>query len=146
MVMTGSTVEVSSMRVVIGSFSAFGERPVSWWKGPPAAGASCMYSEGVEAAIPEASVLFDPVSNGFERRRLEAARPPLPLLSPRNEASGFQHLEMLGDGRLTHLVWRSQLFDRDLAAGEPREDRPACRIGQGEERDAEGIGRHQPPG
>jgi hypothetical protein len=47
---------------------------------------------------------------------------------------------MLGDRGLTHVEGRRQILDRGFALGEPGQDLSASRIGQGGERDAEGIG------
>ena len=46
-------------------------------------------------------------------------------------------LEMRG---LAHVEGRGQVLDRRLALGEPGEDRPPGRVGEGGERGAEGVG------
>src|SRR5437763_15291964 len=61
-----------------------------------------IFVQAVEAFLPEAAVILDPIGGIPERRRFEPARPPLRLAPARNEAGMLQHLQMLRDGRQAH--------------------------------------------
>src|SRR5205807_1435554 len=51
----------------------------------------------IEALVPEAAIVFHPVSDILEGSCLQSARPPLRLAAARNETRSLQHLEMLGN-------------------------------------------------
>src|SRR5213594_3367167 len=98
--------------------------------------------QAIEALLPEASVVFEPVRSVLERTRPEPAGSPLGLAAARDQAGALQHLEVLGDGGKAHLEGLGQLRDPGLARAEASKDRAPGGIGQGREGDVEAIGRH----
>ena len=86
--------------------------------------------EAVEAAFPELPVVLQPVRGVLERLGLQPARPPLCVASARNQSGVLEHLQVLGDRRQADRERRRDLVDGRLAFGEPREDRPARRVGE----------------
>ena len=95
-----------------------------------------------EALLPVASVLAHPIGDIPEGTGPEASGSPLRLPPLLDEPGSFEHPEMLGDGGLTHVEWRGQVLDRGFAFGQPGQDRPASRVRQGCEGDAERVGLH----
>src|SRR6266851_8031372 len=95
----------------------------------------------IEALLPEAAIILDPVGGVPERTRLEPARTPLRLAAARDQAGALQHLEMLGDRRKAHLEGFSQFSYRGLACGEASENRAPGGIGERGEGGIE-VGRH----
>src|SRR6185436_20329948 len=85
-----------------------------------------VFGEAVEAAIPEAPVVFEPFGYVLERLRFEVTRTPLRLSTARDEAGPFEHLEVLGNGGEAHLVGRGEVLHRGVAGCETGED-PAAR-------------------
>src|SRR5262245_26220309 len=59
--------------------------------------------EAVEPFLPEPSIGAEPVVDGLESSRLDAARPPLRLAAARDQTRPLQHLEVLGNGGKAHL-------------------------------------------
>jgi len=53
------------------------------------------------------------------------------LFSPREKAGALQDPEVLGDGRKRHLEGAREVRHRGVREGEPRQDRPARRVGEG---------------
>src|SRR5207302_4253877 len=98
--------------------------------------------QAIEALLPEAAIVLQPVGGVLERTRLEPAGTPLRLATARDQAGALQHLEVLGDGGKAHLEWLAQLRDRGHTGGEASEDRTPGGIGEGGEGGAEAIGRH----
>src|SRR5712691_2767884 len=96
----------------------------------------------VEALLPVAPVVLDPVGDVLERIRLEPAGPPLRLAAALDQACALEDLEVLGDGGKAHVEGLRQFQDRGFARGEAREDRAPCGIGEGGKGGAEAIGRH----
>src|SRR5690349_18381380 len=82
----------------------------------------------VEPLLPELTIALQPVVDAFQRLRLELAGPPLRLAAARDQAGGFQHLEMLGDRRAADVERLGELRHRGFAKREPRQDGPAGRI------------------
>src|SRR5262245_27295616 len=79
-----------------------------------------IFVEACEAFVPEAAIVFEPVGDILERRRLDAAGPPLCLATLRDQASALQHLEVLGHGGRADRKRLGELFDGGLALGEAR--------------------------
>src|SRR5206468_9257324 len=75
-----------------------------------------------------------------ERLGFDPTRPSLRITAARNQPSALQHLQVLGDGRLTYRERLGELCHRGLAGCEAREDRPPCWISQRGERCVEVIG------
>src|SRR5215472_4652405 len=97
----------------------------------------------VEALFPEAAVIFQPVSRALERARSQPAWPPLRRAAAGDQAGVLQHLEVLGDAGKAHVERLREFGDRGLAAGQPRQDRPTCRVRKRSEGTAEAIRGHQ---
>ena len=71
--------------------------------------------EPIEALRPEAAVVAEPFGGRGQRRRVEAHGAELGAAAARDETGAFQHLQMLGDGRLAEIERRHELVDRGLA-------------------------------
>src|SRR6266849_652211 len=96
----------------------------------------------VEALLPVAPVVLDPLGDVLERSRLQPAGPPLRLAAALDQARALEHLEVLGHGGQTDVEGLGQFQDRGFPRGEARKDRAARGIGEGGEGAAEAIGRH----
>src|SRR5258705_1141568 len=101
--------------------------------------------ELVEALLPVAPVVLDPVGDVLERIGLEPAGPPLRLAAALDEARAFQHFQVFRDCRQAYLERLGQVQDRGFAGGETTEDRAPPGIGEGGEGGAEAVGRHFAP-
>src|SRR6185312_3721740 len=82
----------------------------------------------VEARVPEAPILLDPVRYFPERRRFDSGRAPLRVASARDQSGAFQHLEMpryrgLADGERLR-----QLRDRRLPGRQTGENGAPGRV------------------
>src|SRR5215469_5059301 len=99
--------------------------------------------EAAEAALPVAAVAFGPLGDLAQRRRLQAAGARLSAPAAAHESRALEHLQVLGDRRLAHGERARQLHHTRFAASEPREDRPARRVGERGEGVVEAVvGRH----
>src|ERR1700712_3946177 len=98
-----------------------------------------VFVQSLVARIPEPAIAVGPFGHRFQWSRLECRRSALGVPAPNDQAGPFQDAEMLGDRRTTHVERLRQLFDRGLASGQPGQDRPARRIGQRREGDAEPV-------
>src|SRR5687767_9776377 len=58
--------------------------------------------ETIEALLPEAAIVLQPLVHGLERLHLDAAGPPLRLTAARDQSGALQNLQMLGDRRHAH--------------------------------------------
>src|SRR5712691_1734577 len=96
----------------------------------------------VEALLPVASVVLDPVGDVLERIGLEPAGPPLRLAAALDQARALEDLEVLGDCGKADVERLGQLQDRGFARGETREDRAPRGIGEGGKSRAEAVGGH----
>jgi hypothetical protein len=74
---------------------------------------------------------LDPRSGLVERVGLEPTGSALAVLPDGNQSRALEYLEVLGDRRLAQVERGSELGNRRLALGEPREDRAARRVGEG---------------
>src|SRR3954471_314392 len=102
-----------------------------------------VFIEAVEALLPIVPVVIEPVGRLLEWARLQPARPPLRLAAADNQSGAFQHLEMFGNPRSGHLERLGEFIHRSFPERKPRQDRTPCRIGEGGEDVAQGIGRHR---
>src|ERR1700704_437067 len=98
--------------------------------------------ELVEALLPVAPVVLDPVGDVLEGIRLEPAGPPLRFAAALDETRAFQYFQMFRDCRQAYVEGLGQFQDRGLARGEAGEDRAPRGIGEGGKGGAEAIGRH----
>src|SRR5579864_3202200 len=73
--------------------------------------------QAVEAFVPEAAIVVEPIRGVLERTRGEPAWTPLSLAAARDQPSALEHLEMLGDGGQAHLEGLGELGDRGLTRG-----------------------------
>src|SRR5713101_6696864 len=96
--------------------------------------------EAIEALIPEPAEVSQPAIDLFERDRRDTARSPLRLAPTRDQAGMFQHLEMFRDRGKAHVEWLGEFRHRRFAERQSRQNRPPCRIGEGCEGRAEGVG------
>src|SRR5882762_6117767 len=66
----------------------------------------------VEALLPVAPVVLDPVGDALERIGLKPAGTPLRLAAALDQASALEHFEVLGNGGQAHLEGLGQFHDR----------------------------------
>src|SRR5213594_3786262 len=97
----------------------------------------------VEALLPVAPVVLDPVGDVLERIRLEPAGPPLRLAAALDQARALEHLEVLGHRGQADVEGLGQFHDRGLARGEARHTR-APRLGRDRGHETGRALRHQP--
>src|SRR5690242_12634871 len=89
--------------------------------------------ETLVAGVPELAIVERPLRHLLERRRPEAARPPLRVAPAGNETRALEDLEVLRDGGPAHRERLGELADRTLTGGQPREDGSAGGVGEGGE-------------
>src|SRR6476469_2037217 len=87
--------------------------------------------ESCEARPEEVAVRIEPRIGLYERRGFEPARPPLRRPALDDEPGPLEHLQVPRHGRQAHRMWRRELVHRGFAFREPRQDRPARRVGEG---------------
>src|SRR5262249_19491598 len=85
--------------------------------------------ESVEARLPDVAIPFGPVSHFLQRARFDAARPPLGLPAPGDEAGALEHAQVLRDGGHAHVERLGELGHRAFARGQAGENRPPGWIG-----------------
>src|SRR5215470_10769490 len=95
--------------------------------------------EAIEALLPKAAIVREPVVDVLQPVRLDPARAPLRFAAARDQAGALQHLEVLGDGGQADVEGLGELGDRGLAEREAGQDRPAGRIGERREGRAERV-------
>jgi hypothetical protein len=95
--------------------------------------------ETIEAVRPFGVRAAEPVVDGEQAVELKSRWAALAVAGPADEAGPFQHLEVLGDGRLGQRGGLGELDDASLAGREALEDRPAGGVGKGREGAAHGI-------
>lgn len=79
--------------------------------------------EPLDPRIPETFVAAEPVVGARQRPRVDAAVVNAPAYGALHEAGTFKRLDMLRRRGQRHLVWRRELADGLLAAGEALEHR-----------------------
>lgn len=84
----------------------------------------------IEAFLPVASIMFQPVHRVLHWLCLEAAGTPLRGAAANDEPAALQHLEVFGDRGKTHIKWLCELLDRGFTGGKPGKDCPPGRIGK----------------
>jgi hypothetical protein len=93
------------------------------------------------ALLPVLPVGRDPVGDQLETARFQAARPALGVAAARDQAGALEHLEVLGDRGLAHVVRFSELEHRGLAPGQLGDHRATGPVGEGGERRVQVVGR-----
>jgi hypothetical protein len=93
-----------------------------------------VFSEPVEARLPEASIVEDPAGRITQRHGYEPAQPNAPLLPNGSEPRALQHADVLRDRRERHVEVARELADRLVPARQLREDRATRAIRQRPER------------
>src|SRR5262245_44227377 len=96
--------------------------------------------EALEVRFHLVAVALEPVGDFAQRCRLQAARTALRVTTARDQPGALEHLDVLRDGRLAHVVRLGELQDGGLALDQAREDRAAGRVGQGHEGRVEPVG------
>src|SRR5258706_16346987 len=96
----------------------------------------------VEALLPVAAVVLDPVGNALERVGLEPARSPLRFAAALDQPRALEHLEVLGHGGQAHVEGLCELEHRGFPRGKACEDRAPGGVGEGGEGGAEAVGGH----
>ena len=95
--------------------------------------------ESVEAVGPLGVRAAEPFVDGEQTLELESRWAALTVASATDEASPFQHLEVLGDGGLRERRGLRELEDAGIARGQALEDGPSGGVGKGPEGAAQGI-------
>src|SRR3989442_1451601 len=85
----------------------------------------------VEALLPVAPVVLDPVGDVLERSRLEPAGPPLRLAAALDQARASQNLQVPGHSGKADVEGFCKLLNRSFSRGESSENRAPGGIGEG---------------
>src|ERR671916_1280994 len=93
--------------------------------------------EPLDARIPEAFVVTEPVLGALERPRVDAAVVDASTHGALHQASPLEGLDVLRRGGKRHPVWCGELADRLLALREPLEHRPPGVVAEGAEDEVE---------
>ena len=88
----------------------------------PSCSAGEVRLQPVHPLRPRPPALLDPGERGLERRRLEPARPGLPVPAPADQAGALEHPDVLRHGLQAHRIRLRQLLDRRLALAQPGHD------------------------
>src|SRR5205823_334679 len=78
--------------------------------------------EALITGVPELAIVLGPFGDLFDRRRLQAPRPPLRLAATRDQARSLEHPKVLRDRGPAHRERLGELAHRALAGGETREN------------------------
>src|SRR4051812_30007178 len=98
--------------------------------------------EPVHACLPGLLARLHPRHRVVERLGLQPAGAPLRLAAADDEAGALEHLQVARDRGEAHRERLGELVDSRLALGQAGQDLPPRGIGEGGEREAEGVGRH----
>src|SRR4029453_17880665 len=93
--------------------------------------------EAIEPPFPDLAIALGPVGHFLQRAGFEPARAPLRFAAARDESRPLEHTQMLRDGGQAHVERRGELAHRALTRHELRQNRAACRVGQGGKREAQ---------
>ena len=85
----------------------------------------------VVALLPEAAIGLGPLGDVFQRLGPQAAGAPLSVAAARDESGTLENVEVLRDRRLRDRERCGELGNGGLTRGEPGEDRPPGRVGEG---------------
>jgi hypothetical protein len=96
--------------------------------------------EPIEALLPQIPVARRPVGHFLERRRLDAAGPPLGFPPARDQARALEHAQMLGYRGQAHVKGLGQFGNRAFAEGKSGENGAPRRVGERGECGAELVG------
>ena len=95
--------------------------------------------EPLDARIPEAFVVTQPVVGALERPWVDAAVVDASAYGAFHEARPLEGLYVLRRRGKRHPVWRGELADGVLALGESLEHRPPCMVTEGTEDEVESV-------
>lgn|ERR1039458_6821522 len=95
--------------------------------------------ETVDAFGPFGVGAAEPVVHREQALKLKSCRAALAVAGPADQAGPFEHLEVLGDGRLRQRGGLCEFDDASFAGREALEDRPTRWVGKGREGAAQGI-------
>ena len=100
----------------------------------------------IEAAFPERALLYHPMLGSLQRLRRELVGSYPSRLARSNHSALLQNIEVLREGRQSHVEWLRKLARSGGAAAQPFEDGPSCRVGQGLKNAIQlhGLVRHAP--
>src|SRR5215831_1501020 len=87
-----------------------------------------------EPPCPERSLFLHPLRHGLQRFGIERKQMLAPALAASDQVGSFQKSDVLGNGVQRNRKGRGNIGDPRLAGGQPSQDRPAGRIGQGGQR------------
>jgi len=99
--------------------------------------------QGIELFFPEYAVVLDPLRRSLHGLGSEAAAVDAAVDFALEEAGGFEHAEMLGDGGKGKGEGRGELGDGGLAVREAGEDGATGGVGQGGKGGVEGGARRR---
>ena len=94
----------------------------------------------IEAVGPLGVRAAEPVVHWEQALELKSGGAALAVATSADEASTLQHLEVLGDRRLSQRGRFCEFDDAGLSDREPLEDRTTGGVGKGRESTAQGIG------
>jgi hypothetical protein len=89
-----------------------------------------IFFQGIKLRFPEGLVLRDPGGRVFHRFGGQPAAVHAAVDFALQQPGGFQHAEVLGNGRQRHLERLCQFSDHRCAARQPRQQGPAGGIGE----------------
>lgn len=95
--------------------------------------------EPLDARIPEAFVVTEPVVGALERPRVDAAVVDASAHGAFHKASPLEGLYVLRRRSERHPVWCGELADGLLALGQPLEHRPPSGVAEGTEDEVESL-------
>ena len=86
--------------------------------------------EALVVLFEDLAVAFDPIHGLPQGLRFQFAWTPLRIDAPGNETGALEHLEMSGNGRLTHSERVGELRHGGFARRQPRQDGAAGGVSQ----------------
>src|SRR5512135_3476982 len=86
--------------------------------------------QSIEALVPEAAIVLDPVGRGGERPGVEPAARDSAVAGATDQAGALEHAEVFRDGGARDGERLGQLPDRRVAGGKPGEDGAAGAVAQ----------------
>src|SRR6185312_2019937 len=101
------------------------------------------FVHAIEPSLPELSVALEPAGGVLERHRPQLRRAVLGGAPSFDQASAFEHAQVLSDRLAAHRKRRGELVDSGLAFCEARQDRPPGGIGERREGCAELVNGHR---
>src|SRR5580658_5022496 len=90
--------------------------------------------EALKVLFQSLPITLQPVSGFDNWAHLDSARPPLRVLSLRDQSCSLQNLKVSRDGGLSHRERLGQFHNRRLTRSESRQDGASGRVGKGRKR------------